>query len=299
MPLFMLISGYFLGVSTEHKSCVSIIKNRIGTILIPILSWSLLRFALTVLRELKTHTFTLVSLLEFFDTLIYFLWFLWAVLVCTAIVLVVRAFFGDHLIVYIMIVLFSLFCPDKYNFEYYAFMFPYFCVGYLWEKRKFFSRLRIQNNRNGRLLWGCLVIGHTIGILFYRTDYYIYTTGTFLFKNNLWIQLGIDLYRWLTGFLGSGAVLLGVYLAMPLVEKWQRYLYKASDFLRFLAMNSMGIYIVDAFLNRYILLKVTADIKISVFVIVVETIVVLAIIWGVIKILQRNNLLNKLFLGGR
>lgn len=77
MPCLMLLSGYFLGFTIRKPG---LWKNRVKTVLIPLLIWSMIPAGLSVVKALVTHSFTGVTLVNALHIIINCFWFLWAIL---------------------------------------------------------------------------------------------------------------------------------------------------------------------------------------------------------------------------
>ena len=90
------------------------------------------------------------------------------------------------------------------------FLYPFFVAGYMWN----LHGVRVSNKIQKVVL---IVSGFVLLILlrFMQTGTYIYVSGfAILGKENPWIQMYYDLYRWTIGFAGSVFVLSGINLLM-------------------------------------------------------------------------------------
>jgi len=112
MPLFMLISGYFLGFSLKKRSLKELIKDKLTTIFFPAYIWGVI----------ITYSYMLAFLS---------LYFLWAVFFSSLIIAFIAKTCANIKIgiIYVLIVTVLLqFIPDTlWNLSY---LFPFFAIGY-------------------------------------------------------------------------------------------------------------------------------------------------------------------------
>lgn len=67
-------------------------------------------------------------------TYLHSIWFLWAIFWCSMALLVVHRYFNDNIIVYVSLGLFALLLPEVLGISLYVYMYPYFVIGYLFNK---------------------------------------------------------------------------------------------------------------------------------------------------------------------
>ena len=165
------------------------------------------------------------------------LWFLWAILLCSAIVAGIHYLFRDNKAVMLLLMIAFFITPDKFNLGYMKFLYPFFVAGYMWN----LHGVRVSNKIQKVVL---IVSGFVLLILlrFMQTGTYIYVSGfAILGKENPWIQMYYDLYRWTIGFAGSVFVLSGINLLMNvtvnkfktaknLVGGWERSLWEFMQY---------------------------------------------------------------------
>lgn len=125
MPLFMLVSGYFFYYSTIKYSFKVNVVHKLKAILVPIIVWSFIPISVLIL---KSHSIDLSVFTQIISTVVHNLWFLWAILFSSFVTLIVHRIFKDNIWVYIGTLIILLFIPDKLNFNYYSFMYPFFWV---------------------------------------------------------------------------------------------------------------------------------------------------------------------------
>lgn len=61
-------------------------------------------------------------------------WFSWAIFMCSVSVLGIQFLMKNGIWIYMACIPLILFIPDRFNLIWFKFMFPYFTVGYLWNK---------------------------------------------------------------------------------------------------------------------------------------------------------------------
>ena len=132
MPLFMLVSGYLFYGSVVHHSWRQNLKTRFSKLMLPIILWNTIYLVIAnviTLLEGKEIPWS-AELLSYFSAL----WFLWAIFWCSLIVLFVVRWFRDNILVYIILWSLMLFLPGLYGINLYVYMYPFFVVGYLWNR---------------------------------------------------------------------------------------------------------------------------------------------------------------------
>lgn len=127
---------------------------------------------------------------------------------------------------------------------------------------------------------------------FFGKDTFIYQSGfTLLSKKSIEAQLGIDFYRILIGIVGSTWIL-------ALSTKISKNRTIMVPFIK-LGEQSLGIYIMDSYINLYVLKVVCQGFEPSVGRSLMLTIVVTGVCWGGSVLMGKNRMLSRLFLGGR
>lgn len=284
MPLFMIISGYLFYYSVKKNNFKKNIINRMKNNLLPIIVWSIIPIIINLLSLDSYNLYNIVKVIV--AGIVYNLWFLWAVLLCSLIVLLCNKFFDDSIIVYVVMFAISLFIPNILNFDLYVFMFPYFVFGYLYNK----YNKDVKTDIKYIFLFTILFV---ILLTQYNYDSFIYNSGTCIL-NNFWKQLGIDLYRYSVGFCGSIFVIL---LVLKLIKKIP---IKIRNIITMIGKNSLIIYIVTDYLYAYIIPRVTYSLDgVNYLLCAFCTLILVAISIIISKILNKNRITNMLFLGNR
>lgn len=288
MPLFMLISG-FLFYKTQRKHTVySLIKNRIYSLLIPIASC-------TIIWSIINLKFTKADL-----------WFLWALLYLSLITTIISRKYNDKIKFYMIIFFLFFFITDSSSWSIYKFMYPFFITGYLLNKHNKYLYLINITKKTKYYLITLSALLFLILIYFYNKDIYIYTTGYKLFRfinlnghlflsNSPLYQLFIDIYRFLTAFIGCFFIINIMRLIYDNTKNK-----KIFAILIHLGKYSLGIYIIQEFILFPILSHLTINlIYANYFINLLECIFITIICLCITKLLKFTKITNLLFLGGR
>lgn len=301
MPLFALISGYLLYYTISRRDSVSALKREVSSVLIPVLAWSASFYLVFRGKEIIDSGWLLYikGLIKFCLTDI---WFLWAVFWCAVAIIVVNKLFKDNIIVHCIVITILLLIPEKMNSHYYIFLYPYFVIGYIWNKHKLTRRVAELDSRIGRfLIWGLLALWI---VLIMRFDYnsYIYTSHISLYGSQLTKQLAIDMYRWIIGFAGSAVVIaFGRIIFNEIVAKASnnRRCYSVIlEGLSYLGKHTLGVYCTSFYLNGLLYL-LCRNISYNPLTIILESVVVLTISIFFDWLIGRNKVLRQVYLGGR
>ena len=282
----MMISGYLFAFTIIKHDLKYIVTSKIRSLLVPIITWGTLK---NIYSIVTTRSFSPIECLTEYLTS---LWFLWAVLICSAIVLFVNKAFKDASWIYLTIIMASLFIPDGNNASLYVFVFPYFVAGYYW------SKLQIETKKSFdvRVYYLMIVAAlYVVLFLFYGKNSFVYTSGTWLLNKDRSIstQIGIDLYRWAIGFVGSVMTIL-------LLEIGGKYFHvKIKKILESLGKSTLGIYIIDVPFSEYILKRLCAGFHLNYALIAGETVFAILVAYILIRIIKHFPVLDKLMLGGK
>lgn len=104
-------------------------------------------------------------------------WFLWAIFFCSLVVLLVSKFFKDNILIYLLGFLITFFVPDSHNLFLYKFMYPYFLIGYFFNKAGIFIKLtQIKASYKS-------IIGVESGIVFVILLYFFIQLPIFIPQN--------------------------------------------------------------------------------------------------------------------
>lgn len=217
-------------------------------------------------------------------------WFLWATLMSAVFLLVLRVATQDRTWIILISIPIVLLVPDNFNFVWFKFMYPYFVAGYLWNKHNVVTKVkgRFEKQWIKVAVLVALIAVWIYMLQFFRYDFYIYTTHMQIFGSEAPIrQLIIDLFRWAIGFVGSGMVLIAA-----------SYINRCK-LLQILGKASLGIYLINIYVNLYLLKPMTVGFCPNILINLLETAIVILICYGGTWLLERNKVINRIFLGGR
>ena len=181
MPMFMIISGFFLRSSLEKKTFIEILKDKATTLLLPALIWGVV----VIGRAQSLDSFSA-------------LYFLWVVLFSSLVVATVAKTIKSilwQLAVFALITVVLNFTPVwLWNASY---LFPFFCLGY------FVNALGVNASKWFRYgsIWLFLF---ALMLCFWKKDYTVWATKPWLTSFEL-KNILIVLYRYVIGFAGCGA----------------------------------------------------------------------------------------------
>lgn len=285
MPLFMIISGYLFYYSVAKNNFWKNVHNRVMKNLVPIIAWSVIPITINLLSLNAYSIYNIAKAIV--AGVVYNLWFLWAVLLCSIVVLLCNKFFKDSIMIYILLFIVSLFIPNILNFNLYVFMFPYFVFGYLYNK----SSREIDKNINWKIIIFGLLFIYMLN--YYNYDCYIYNTGTYIL-NNFNYQIFIDIYRYLIGFVGS------VFIILLVIKFFERIPNKIRNLIAMIGERSFIIYIITDYLFAYVIKEITYSFSgVNYLLCIIGTIILIIMSNIVYMLLKKIKLTNVLLLGNR
>ena len=289
MPVFMIISGYLFKYTINRHSFNDIVKSRVTTLLIPIILWH------SIYIFIDNYIIGQGNFSDiYWGSYLKFLWFLWAVLWNSFIVLSIHRFANDSFIVYASVFLLLLCVPHRYNSNYYVFMYPYFLCGYLINNQTNSIIKRLISKLSTPLY--TIIISVTFFALlaiYSREDYvYVSKTDVIIGRHISSHMLLVNLYRWAIGFVGS---FLFFRITHSIYHRFTGHI--TNIFFVDLGTRTMGIYIISDYTFRFFYLL---PIKFpNYFFITIEIICVLGLSFFITWIIERNNYARKYLLGGR
>ena len=278
MPLFALVSGYlfFWSVSSRHPG--EVILRQVNNLILPVFSWTLLMNIIDTLAHIYGGGFQgiNITLWNISRGLISGFWFLRAMFIASMIVLFVREKLSDSLKYYALILIFLLFVPGSGD----VFMYPYFVAGYICHREGFAEKFCCS-----KFMCLVLILAWCILLMFYDNSSYIYTTGTSIidYKHGCF-KAGhtmTDIFRWLIGFVGCGAVLILLRLIHPV------------KFIAAIGTRSLGIYIMSGYFMRFLPEMVGYAANFA------EAVVITALCYAISEAISRVKVLNRILFGGR
>lgn len=287
MPLFAVVSGYLFFKSVQKRTTINTIKSRVLGLLVPIFCWSIMYRC--IVAVLSKQSIGLAWFVETGKYCLTNLWFLWAIFFCSCIVLLIRKVFRDHIAAYLMAFLLLQLVPNRYNLQYYAFLYPYFVGAYLFHKHDVYV---VFKKPLVKCITACVCLAAWLGLLhFFREEHYIYKTGTCILQNNAMAQIAINAYRYAVGAAGSVLVISLVSMISTPSAWFQRC-------CRFIGSRTLGIYILSTYLN-VVLIRLTVNMQLHYGWTIIETIVIMLIALGITYGLEKNKISRVILLGGR
>lgn len=296
MPLFMLVSGYLFYGSVMRHTFKHNIKNRFSGLVVPFIVWNTLYL---FFDRYINPSYDKLSLGGVVSSYLGSFWFLWTIFFCSLVVLFVRRYLNDSVLMYGLLIAVSLFLPKTFNLEKHVFMFPYFLTGYRWNKYQMSKTLSSINKKEEyTLAIGATIVFILLYLNFHKEDF-IYTSGTCILNKEAtglinFHQLRVDIYRWTIGFAGSAmSLLLFSYFSLKVSGKLKKCVCNLGRF-------SLGIYVISMpFLSLWVLDRMPYRENLGYGAAFLESILVLIVTYLLTYTLNKNAVTRKLFLGGR
>lgn len=293
MPIFMLVSGYLFYNSVNRYSTKQLLINKAKSLLIPIAFWTIFTTLFDCLlydreRLLNPFRFGVAWVNQFIGQF----WFLWAVFICSAVVILIHRFLKDNILAYIAVLIITLFTPDVLLFSLIKFMYPFFVIGYMVNKYNLTARI---NKTIQTICFALSSAAFIVMLIFCKSKYFIYNSGyTLLGRDNMLEMLYIDAYRFFIGLFGS-------FVFVFLISKLSKLIARCgalSKALSCLGKNTMGIYILSFFFAVYALPPLTSSLAgVNYFIAVLETIAILGLSLLIIFLIKKNKWTNRIMLG--
>lgn len=293
MPLFAMVSGYLFYYSVQKRNFIGIVCQRIMTIGIPIAIWC----GIMLIVDYRDIAFGgVINFLSYYRVVLgSSLWFLWALLGSSFLVIGNKFFFRDTMAVYVVFLIVSPFLSDAHYLGAVKFLYPYFTFGYLLHRSGKWNIMQEKFWENKKRMIFILLIAYVAMLPIFHYDTYFYTTGiTLLGKQNVWYQLWNDVIRLIAGFVGSFATIGSIACVVQLTKK--KIWCKLLDVAALLGQYTMGIYIIN-WQTMPLLQKMTRELSYSIGLVVIETIITTAVCWGIAVFLYRIKGISGLLFG--
>lgn len=238
MPLFMIISGYLFYYATRKRNIKEIIKRRFKQLIIPAIAWytiySIINLGIQVFYNKLSF---IIAILKYIKGIPYQFWFLFTLFYLTIIFIIVKKKFNDKIEYYILIFILLIVFPDILNIQYLKFMYPYFLVGYLFNKYE--GNINKYKYKYKRIIYYMSAILYFILLFKWNKNYYIYTTGMTLYNTDILNKLYIISYRYIIGLCGS------ILIIMILSNIFNVYKFR---FISKMGKYTLGIYILQEYI---------------------------------------------------
>lgn len=293
MPLFTLISGYCMGMSLNgdkaNRPLGTLFLKQIKRILIPIIVWTTLFNIAEAAKLILVNGDTSYSEI-FTNELTRYItdfWFLWAILVCSIIVILcLRLSNTTKVIVFTVLVIIGMLIPTNLWAQL-TFVFPYYVLGYMWYSKNS-KPVTMFEGKKGIVYLVVSGVAWIGMLLFYTKDSYVYTTGISVIGKPE--QIFNDLFRWVIGLFGCVYIVGVVYFiySINILKKLVSYL----------GTKTMGIYIMSSYIFIFlprILRQVSS--KWGWIYIIFEVIGILVVTVVATMVIEKSHIGSKLLLG--
>lgn len=115
MPLFMLVSGYLLHYTISKRSFIQSLSNKVKHLLKPIILFNIYNYIIVNTSYIDNSFYSVINLKDLIFKIFDGYWFLWAVLLFSVLVIFIRRFFKDNIIIYISIFILLFFALTFYS----------------------------------------------------------------------------------------------------------------------------------------------------------------------------------------
>lgn len=246
MPLFTLISGYLFYFSFEKRQLKELLKRRCFGLLQTIICCGLFIYLLSSgIFSILKGDFSWVFRLRWASGFLQ-LWFVWSILSASIVVGLVCKLINIKwlkiVLLLVGIVIVYLFPCGEMN----AFMYPYFLIGFYFNKYKNKLPKKLINVKLLSLVLFPLIL------IFFDKQHYIYTSGLFGKGYGIIEYIKIDLFRWCAGLIGSVFLITVMeFIYKYLVVKKEKFF--VFKWLNFLGEKSLQTYALSViFLSAYL-----------------------------------------------
>lgn len=196
MPLFMLISGWFLNFEKLRSTKFNnYIYSKFKRLIVPALSWYIIYCVVTIHRPDPLEAIS-------------FYWYLTALFICDGIIFVSSRIIKNNSLCAVISISFVLLCPHS-DFVNINFMFPYLWAGYYFRKVLESSKPYLLN-----FIFTCSLLFGVLLSIRWTPDYTVYNCPFKILDLN-YDMLLTYVYRFSIGF--SLAVLV-----LSIIKKWER-----------------------------------------------------------------------------
>ncbi|MEE3325234.1 MAG: acyltransferase family protein [Methanosphaera sp.] len=260
MPLFIFISGYAFYWSCQKRYLRTILIKVIKGLGSSIIIWNTIQWIFSVILDLrKGNTLSIIGYVKWWISSLYGLWFLWSILIFSISVSLIYKKVNKlsiKLLLWFCVWITMVCLPDiiepAKNCN--IWLFPYFLSAFLFHEYqpKFEKYLNIQ--------YLALPLFPIMLFFFHKRDY-IYTSGINPFNSSygVKIQIGIDLYRWMLGVVGSIfiiTILLFIYSKTKSMKFW--------TLISNVGQNTLQIYVLQALILERIFSMIYAKITLTI-----------------------------------
>lgn len=305
MPLFMLISGYLFSISMIKHSFWTNFSNRIRTLVIPDVAWCTTILIIGLVNRIFSSGFSSIMkdtswFIQWRYNLLHLFWFIWAVLASSVIVMIVHALWKDKLLIYVALLFFMLLLPGK--FQEHIFVYPYFIIAYMAGKHNLLTKFcKMAFKVKASAL--CIVTLLFLWLLrFYEYNTYVYISGVSLTNcgggyTSVLQKIGLDIYRWGIGLLGSIVMIAFAYALWTVIRKkaiFMPLIICGKYSLQLYCSNPIAVMLVVPFVLR---MASPYDMKNIFLIIILEVFLEAAFSCIIAALIERNKVLSLIYTG--
>lgn len=231
MPLFMMVSGYFYYFTSSRRDCLSILKNKLRTLFVPVLFFALFNSVLAFQAPFSAGGFVW----DYIHRLPNTLWFLWNLLIFTGIKLLQNKLKMDNVVADFVIAVMLCLVPNQPLGAFLAYMYPFFCIGYYVNKKGYMTMFE----HNIKQIMATSTLLFVVLLCFFNSEYLVYDSGTCFFSDNSFVnQCEYNLFRLIIGVSGS----ISIASIVKFVELSFKRETNLGKCLAHVGVLSMGIY---------------------------------------------------------
>lgn len=291
MPLFMVVSGYLFWGTVNRYHPWSVFVSRVRALALPILVWQTSFLCCLLLAGSVSLSVWLLS------TYPGSLWFLTSVLFCSIMVLAGHVAFRDSPLFHAVVTLGLLFVPNSWLDGLHVFMYPYFTIGFLWNKygcKDYYGQVARKWKWLVLVAAACM---YAVLFEFYdKPEHSVYLNGTSLYgRESIVSQAIVDVLRYAYGW-------MGVVMTMVGVDLWFTSRCRPSKriqcVLRQLGQSTMGIYILNHYMLQF-MLELPVNSNCYYLLTLIETVVLLIVYFWTVWLIRRNRFTRLFLLGER
>lgn len=208
MPMFMLISGYFAFFSEKKYTLKKFCQHKCKTILLPLVLWgTALFFVSTLVRFISKQEISFPQLLNnYIDCIINGFWYLTALFISSILLITINTYIKNNIVrfaVYLTVILLShLISVPAYT----AFMFPFYCLGYLINQ---YNILEIYEKLKKilKIILSLTICAITVAFCSIYTTYNtVYVSGTNIFNGVIEENITAYIIRFSTGVFSCATI---------------------------------------------------------------------------------------------
>lgn len=225
LPMFMFLSGFFMGGSIARHDWKQLLMNKMTGLIVPAVVWALISLLLR-------------------DSCFYY--FLWAVFVSSAVVVLCERFFSKSVVLCILLTITVVFHLLPYNIFNISFLFPFFLMGYY---SKNITPVGWKTGMPSLMLFTILFI------FLWKPDYTIWNSGGYILRDIVYMMKVVAI-RFALG-------VAGIY-GVSFVLGWLYETYKKTSLVKLfvgIGKETLPIYLLQHVLVEILLLRWTKTLE--------------------------------------